>query len=47
MASDTGLITLKKAQAAGKGAIIVSGHFGQWKTVRAVIKMHMLENGAV
>ena len=46
-ASGPGLIALKEAQAAGKGAIIVSGHFGQWEAVRAVIKMHGLESGAV
>lgn len=42
-----GLVALKEAQAAGKGAIIASGHFGQWEAVRAVIKMHGLESGAV
>ncbi len=47
MASGPGLVALKQAQAAGKGAIIVSGHFGQWEAVRAVIKMHGLESGAV
>ena len=47
MASGPGLVALKEAQAAGKGALIVSGHFGQWEAVRAVIKMHGLESGAV
>jgi len=42
-----GLDALKEAQAAGRGAIIVSGHFGQWEAVRAVIRMHGLESGAV
>ena len=46
-ASGPGLIALEEAQAAGKGAIIVSGHFGQWEAVRAVIKMHGFESGAV
>lgn len=46
-ASGPGLDALKEAQAAGKGAIIVSGHFGQWEAVRAVIKMNGLESGAV
>jgi len=46
-ASGPGLAALKDAHAAGKGAIIVSGHFGQWEAVRAVIKMHGLESGAV
>jgi KDO2-lipid IV(A) lauroyltransferase len=46
-ASGPGLDALKTAQAAGKGVIIVSGHFGQWEAIRAVIKMHGLESGAV
>lgn len=46
-ASGPGLAALKETQAAGKGAIIVSGHFGQWEAVRAAIKMHGLESGAV
>jgi KDO2-lipid IV(A) lauroyltransferase len=46
-ASGPGLAVLKKANLAGKGAIIVSGHFGQWEAIRAVIKMHGLESGAV
>lgn len=45
--SGPGLAALKAAHAAGKGAIIVSGHFGQWEAVRSVIKMHGLESGAV
>lgn len=45
--SGPGLAALQEAHAAGKGAIIVSGHFGQWEAVRAVIKMHGLESGAV
>lgn len=45
--SGPGLAALKEANAVGKGAIIVSGHFGQWEAVRAVIKMHGLESGAV
>ncbi|MEH6835849.1 MULTISPECIES: lysophospholipid acyltransferase family protein [Falsihalocynthiibacter] len=45
--SGPGLAALKEANAAGKGAIIVSGHFGQWEAIRAVIKMHGLESGAV
>jgi len=46
-ASGPGLVALKEAQAADKGVIIVSGHFGQWEAVRAVIKMYGLESGAV
>jgi len=46
-ASGPGLDALKEAHAVGKGAIIVSGHFGQWEAVRAVIRMQGLESGAV
>lgn len=46
-ASGPGLDALKEAQAAGKGVIVVSGHFGQWEAVRAAIKMHGFESGAV
>lgn len=45
--SGPGLDALMGAQASGKGAIIVSGHFGQWEAIRAAIKMHGLESGAV
>ncbi len=42
-----GLEALKQAHAAGKGALIVSGHFGQWEAIRAVVKMNGMESGAV
>jgi KDO2-lipid IV(A) lauroyltransferase len=45
--SGPGLDALKEAQANGKGVIIVSGHFGQWEAVRAVIKINGFESGAV
>lgn len=45
--SGPGLAALSEAHAGGKGAIIVSGHFGQWEAVRAAIKMHGMESGAV
>jgi len=45
--SGPGLEALKEANAAGKGAIIVSGHFGQWEAIRAAIKMNGLESGAI
>ena len=45
--SGPGIAALKEANAAGKGAIIVSGHFGQWEAVRAVVKMNGMESGAV
>lgn len=45
--SGPGLAALDGARAAGKGAIIVSGHFGQWEAVRAVLKARGMETGAV
>jgi KDO2-lipid IV(A) lauroyltransferase len=45
--SGPGLAALHEARAAGKGAIIVSGHFGQWEAIRAVLKSQGLESGAV
>jgi KDO2-lipid IV(A) lauroyltransferase len=45
--SGPGLEAAKEAQAASKGAIIVSGHFGQWEAVRAVLKMNGMESGAI
>lgn len=45
--SGPGLEALEEARAAGKGAIIVSGHFGQWEAIRAVLKARGMECGAV
>ncbi len=45
--SGPGLEALEHARASGKGAIIVSGHFGQWDAVRAVLKARGMETGAV
>lgn len=45
--SGPGLATLEQARDSGKGAIIVSGHFGQWEAVRAVLKARGMETGAV
>ncbi|WIY26873.1 lysophospholipid acyltransferase family protein [Parasedimentitalea psychrophila] len=45
--SGPGLKAIEAAQAAGKGAIIVSGHFGQWEAVRASLKARGIEVGAV
>jgi Kdo2-lipid IVA lauroyltransferase/acyltransferase len=45
--SGPGLDALIAARARGKGAIIVSGHFGQWDAVRAVLKARGMETGAV
>ena len=45
--SGPGLATLQQAKAQGKGAIIVSGHFGQWEAIRAVLKARGMETGAL
>ncbi len=45
--SGPGLAALEAAHAQGKGAIIVSGHFGQWEAIRAVLKARGMETGAV
>jgi len=45
--SGPGLAALESAHAQGKGAIIVSGHFGQWEAIRAVLKARGMETGAV
>lgn len=42
-----GLAALVAARDAGKGALIVSGHFGQWEAVRAVLKARGMETGAI
>ena len=45
--SGPGLSALQAARAEGKGAIIVSGHFGQWEAVRLALKSRGMETGAV
>ncbi len=45
--SGPGLAVLDEARAAGKGAIIVSGHFGQWEATRAVLKARGMETAGV
>lgn len=45
--SGPGLEVLEQARDAGKGAIIVSGHFGQWEAVRAVLKHRGMETAGV
>ena len=45
--SGPGLAALEQARSAGKGAIVISGHFGQWDAVRAVLKARGMETGAV
>ncbi len=38
---------LLEARAQGRGAIVVSGHFGQWEALRHVLKAHGMEAGAI
>jgi KDO2-lipid IV(A) lauroyltransferase len=45
--SGPGFATLLQAHAVGKGAIIVSGHFGQWEAIRSALKARGMETGAV
>jgi len=46
-ASGPGLQVLRDAAAAGTGAIIVSGHFGQWDGARHYLKSEGMEVGAI
>jgi KDO2-lipid IV(A) lauroyltransferase len=46
-AQGPGLDVLRKAKAEGKGAIIVSAHFGQWEAIRHYLKSQGMETGAV
>lgn len=45
--SGTGIDALAAARQSGQGAIIVSGHFGQWDAVRAALKARNMETGAI
>jgi len=45
--SGPGLAALQQARDVGKGAIIVSGHFGQWEAIRSTLKARGMETGAV
>ena len=42
-----GLDALRAARAEGRGAILVSGHFGQWEAIRHVLRREGLETGAI
>ncbi|NNU81002.1 acyltransferase [Halovulum dunhuangense] len=42
-----GLDALEAARAAGRGALLVSGHFGQWDAVRAALKARGMECGGI
>lgn len=46
-ASGPGLQVLRKAHEAGTGAIVISGHFGQWDGARHFLKSEGIEVGAV
>lgn len=45
--SGPGLEAIRAAAAEGKGAILVSGHFGQWDAARIYLKSEGLEVGAI
>ncbi len=45
--SGPGWEALLAARAAGKGAFLVSGHFGQWEAVRAALMAEGIEAGAM
>ena len=42
-----GLAAIEASAAEGKGAVLVSGHFGQWEAVRLFLKARGLETGAI
>ncbi|MCP5086160.1 MAG: lysophospholipid acyltransferase family protein [Rhodobacteraceae bacterium] len=46
-ASGPGLAALERAKSEGKGALVVSAHFGQWEAIRHVLKAKGMETGAV
>lgn len=45
--SGPGLEALGAAKAQGRGAIIVSAHFGQWEAIRHLLKARGMEAGAI
>ncbi|MEM9796380.1 MAG: lysophospholipid acyltransferase family protein [Pseudomonadota bacterium] len=46
-ATGPGLDALREAKSQGRGALVVSGHFGQWETIRHVLKREGMETGAI
>ncbi|MEM9268961.1 MAG: lysophospholipid acyltransferase family protein [Pseudomonadota bacterium] len=42
-----GLSALQEAQAQGKGALLLSGHFGQWEIIRGALKSRGIEVGCI
>lgn len=45
--SGPGLAALERAREEGSGAIIVSGHFGQWEAIRSALSARGMQTGAV
>ncbi len=45
--SGPGLEVLKQAKAEGRGAIVISAHYGQWEAIRHVLMQEGMETGAV
>ncbi len=45
--SGPGLAAIKAAIQGGRGALVVSGHLGQWEAVRATLKAEGVECGAI
>ena len=45
--SGPGLEAIQQAQAEGKGALVISGHFGQWEAIRTILLRHEITCGAV
>ena len=42
-----GLAALRAARAEGRGAILLSGHYGQWEAVRVILRREGIEAGAI
>ncbi|MDB2408140.1 lysophospholipid acyltransferase family protein, partial [Jannaschia sp.] len=42
-----GVKVLRAAKAEGRGALIVSGHFGEWEAIRHVLRREGMETGAL
>ncbi|MEM7641914.1 MAG: lysophospholipid acyltransferase family protein [Pseudomonadota bacterium] len=42
-----GLPVLRAAKAEGRGAILLSGHFGQWEVIRHALRREGMETGAI
>ena len=42
-----GIEALRAARAEGRGAILLSGHYGQWEAVRVILRREGIEAGAI